>query len=206
MVTLPLGHSGGPLGKLIPELFGRVLRNSVADMAKVLGFPNPVNEISARIVATGVVTMGVAFIAFRSGWILVPLTYGFLARVLTGPTLSPLGRLSTQVVTPALERRGHVGKLVAGPPKRFAQSIGLAFTTVASMFWIMGAESAAVVTIALLVAAASLEAALNICCGCLVFAGLMKVGVIPEAVCVECNNIALRQRRNVSDGMIAVGE
>jgi hypothetical protein len=175
-------------------------------MAKIFGFPNPVNEISARVVASGVVTMSVLFLATRSGWVLAVLTYGFLARVLTGPTLSPLGRFATQVVTPAIERNGHMGRLVAGPPKRFAQTMGLGFSTVASVLWLTGSHSGAVIAISMLLGAAFFEAAFGICFGCIIFGGLMKVGIIPEAVCVECNNISLRQNRNVSAGKIAVGE
>ena len=39
----------------------------------------------------------------RQWWVLVPLVYGFLARVLTGPRLSPLGQFVTRVVTPRLD-------------------------------------------------------------------------------------------------------
>src|SRR5205823_14473770 len=58
------------------------------------------------------------------------LAYGFVARVLTGPTLSPLGQLVTRVVTPWL---GLPPKYVSGPPKRFAQGIGVAFSTTAAI-------------------------------------------------------------------------
>ena len=98
-------------------------------MARILGFPNPVNETSARIVATGAVLMSLLFLVTGNGWVLLPLTYGFVARVLTGPTLSPLGRLATQVITPRINRE-HT--FVAGPPKRFAQGIGATFTVTAS--------------------------------------------------------------------------
>ncbi|MBV9040029.1 MAG: DUF4395 family protein, partial [Acidimicrobiia bacterium] len=59
-------------------------------MRSLFEFPNPVNEVSARLVAAGVVVMTAAFLAGQH-WILIPLAYGFVARVLTGPTLSPLG-------------------------------------------------------------------------------------------------------------------
>ncbi len=87
-------------------------------MASFFGFPNPVNETSARIVAAGAVVMGALFVATGNGWILVPLTYGFIARVLSGPKFSPLGRIATQVITPRIKVQ-H--RFVAGPPKRFAQ-------------------------------------------------------------------------------------
>ena len=90
-------------------------------MASFFGFPNPVNETSARIVAAGAVVMGALFVATGNGWILVPLTYGFIARVLSGPKFSPLGLIATQVITPRIKVQ-H--RFVAGPPKRFAQGVG----------------------------------------------------------------------------------
>ncbi len=108
-------------------------------MAKVFGFPNPVNETSARIVATGAVLMGALYAVTGNPWVLVPLTYGFIARVLAGPLLSPLGRIATEVITPRL-KRDHV--LVAGPPKRFAQGIGAAFSIAGSVLWILDLDIA----------------------------------------------------------------
>lgn len=158
-------------------------------MAKVFGFPNPVNETSARLVAAGAVLMSVAFVVTSQGWILIPLTYGFVARVLTGPLLSPLGRLSTQVITPRLSFQ-H--KLVAGQPKRFAQGIGAAFTLTASVLWILDQPTASRVVVAMLAVAASLEAFAGFCLGCAIFSRLMKWGVIPASVCQECNDISAR--------------
>lgn len=60
-------------------------------MTKRFPFPHPVNETSARIVAAGVVVMSVAFAATGAAWLLVPLTYGFAARVTTGPAFSRSG-------------------------------------------------------------------------------------------------------------------
>lgn len=158
-------------------------------MARLFGFPNPVNETSARVVATGVVAMGVLYAATGWGWVLVPLTYGFFARVLAGPTLSPLGRLATQVVTPRL-RIEH--RFSAGPPKRFAQSIGLVFSATASVLFLVGAPDASRAVIAALVVAAGLEAFAGFCLGCWMFARLMRLGLIPESVCEECNDISAR--------------
>lgn len=152
-------------------------------------FPNPVNDVAARTVATGVVVMGLLVAGLGWGWVLVPLTYGFVARVLAGPRISPLGQLAVRVVAPRLP--GHE-KLVPGPPKRFAQGIGVAFSVTASALWLAGAPGAARVVIALLVVAATLEAALGFCLGCKVFAVLMRLGLIPDDVCAECNDLSLR--------------
>ena len=158
-------------------------------MASFFGFPNPVNETSARIVAAGAVVMGALFVATGNGWILVPLTYGFIARVLSGPKFSPLGRIATQVITPRLSFK-H--RLVPGPPKRFAQGVGAAFTITASILYLAGAYGASQIVIAALVVAAFLESAFAVCLGCIAFGYLMKFGVIPQSVCEECNNFTPR--------------
>jgi hypothetical protein len=150
-----------------------------------------VNEVSARLVAAGVVVLTLVTVATGQRWLLVPLVYGFLARVLTGPTLSPLGQLVTRVVTPAL---GVDPKLVPGPPKRFAQGIGLAFALTASILWIgFDDRAAASVVLGLLAVAATLESVFGYCLGCKAFALLMRVGVIPESVCEACGDVRLRR-------------
>ena len=94
----------------------------------LFSFPDPVNEVSARLVAAGVLVMCVLTIAFDLKWATVVIAYGFVARVLTGPSLSPLGLLVTRVVTPRL---GIPERPVPGPPKRFAQAMGVAFSVTA---------------------------------------------------------------------------
>jgi hypothetical protein len=154
---------------------------------RLFSFPNPVNEVSARLVAGGVVIMALATIIFDQPWLTVVLAYGFLARVLTGPKLSPLGQLVTRVVTPRL---GAPEKLVAGPPKRFAQGMGLAFSTTAAVLAPgFGYRGAAYIVLAFLVVAALLESVFAYCLGCRVFALLMRAGVVPEEVCEKCSNI-----------------
>jgi hypothetical protein len=149
----------------------------------LFSFPDPVNETSARVVATGVVLEAVLFLLFREGWLLVPLVYGFAARVLTGPTLSPLGRLATRVITPRI-RAEH--RFVPGPPKRFAQGIGLAFTGAAAIAWVLGAPVVSYALIGLLVAAATLESVWAVCLGCIVYRFVWD--------CPECNDISERLR------------
>jgi hypothetical protein len=148
-----------------------------------------VNETSARIVAAGAVVMSAAFAATGAAWILIPLTYGFLARVTTGPAFSPLGLLSTKVITPRLHIR-H--RFVAGPPKRFAQFIGLLFSATASVLWLLDLGTPARIVAAMLAGAAFLESAFAVCLGCIMFGWLIRLGVVPERVCEQCNNLNLR--------------
>lgn len=155
---------------------------------RILGFPDPVNEKAARVVAAGATTMALAVAVLGWGWVLVPLTYGFIARVLTGPTLSPLGRFAVAV---AAARLGPP-KYVPGPPKRFAQGMGVAFSVTASALWLAGSTGSARVVVVMLAGAAFLEAAFAFCCGCKVFALLMRLGVVPRSVCEACNDLSLR--------------
>ena len=156
-------------------------------MADVFSFPNPVNEVSARLVAGGVVLMAVAAIVFDQPWLILVLAYGFVARVLTGPTLSPLGQFVTRVVTPRLPVEPNY---VAGPPKRFAQGIGVAFSvTAAVLAFGFDMRGAAYVVLGMLAAAAFLESVFALCLGCKMFAVLLRAGVIPEDVCERCNDI-----------------
>lgn len=157
--------------------------------AGLFSFPNPVNEVSARLVAGGVVIMTVLTVAFNLKWATAVIAYGFVARVLTGPSMSPLGQLMTRVVTPRLPL---APRPVAGPPKRFAQGIGVAFSVVALLLTILGFWGAAQIVLGLLATAALLESALGLCLGCKAFAVLMRFGVVPEEVCEKCNNIWAR--------------
>jgi len=161
-------------------------------------FPNPVNEISARLVAAGVVVMSLLTVVFDLRWMTAVIAYGFLARVLTGPTLSPLGQLVTRVITPALNRPA---KLVPGPPKRFAQGIGAVLSITAAVLVLgFGQVGAGYVVLLLVTAAATLESVFAFCLGCTIFGWLMRLGVIPEPICVECNNIWASTRPAVGSG------
>jgi hypothetical protein len=154
---------------------------------RLFSFPNPVNELSARLVAAGVLVMAVSAIAFDQPWLLIPIAYGFLARVLTGPTLSPLGQLVTKVLTPRLPLRA---KYVPGPPKRFAQGIGATLSLAAVVAYFgFGSSGAAYVLLGLIVIAATLESVFAFCIGCAIFGVLMHWGVIPDEVCDRCNDI-----------------
>ena len=158
-------------------------------------FPNPVNEKAARSVAAGVVVICVATLALTIAfghawlWLTVGLAYGFLARVATGPTLSPLGQLATRVVAPRL----GTARPVPGPPKRFAQAIGATLSVLAAMLGVgFGLDTAALVLVAMILVAATLESVFAVCLGCAIFARLMQLGWIPADVCAECNDVSAR--------------
>jgi hypothetical protein len=160
-------------------------------MRRLFSFPNPVNEKAARTVAGVVLVTVIVILATDWYWLLIPLAYGFWARVLTGPTLSPLGWMAQNVIAPRLGER----RPVAGPPKRFAQAMGAVMSTTALVLaLIVGDHTAADVVLILFLPAAGLESIVGYCVGCKVFGLLMRTGMIPEDVCAECADIRPRLR------------
>ncbi|HWI21449.1 MAG TPA: DUF4395 domain-containing protein [Baekduia sp.] len=151
----------------------------------LLTFPNPINEKAARTVA-GVVA-GLAILALATGlhWLLLVIAYGFLARAATGPKLSPLGRFAMWFA------RRYLGepRYVAGPPKRFAQGIGAVVTTGGSVCLVAGWSTGAIIALSVIIVAATLESVFGLCVGCIVFAGLMRAGLIPDEICEACADI-----------------
>jgi len=158
-------------------------------MSGIFSFPNPVNEKAARAVAGVVFVLSVVTLVTGVYWLLIPLAYGFWARVLTGPTLSPLGWTAQNLIAPRLGER----KPVPGPPKRFAQGMGAVMSTGALVFGlILGHHTVADVLLGLMVIASGLESIFAYCLGCQVFSWLMRTGLIPAEVCAECADIRLR--------------
>jgi Domain of unknown function (DUF4395) len=156
-------------------------------MRAIFSFPNPVNETSARLVAGSVAVLAVLTIAFQQGWLLPVLAYGFVARVLTGPTLSPLAFVATRVVTPRLSVRHRYSP---GPAKRFAQAIGAVFTLAATaLYYGFGAHVEAFALAGVIAVFASLESAFGICVGCKAFFLGMRLGLVPPSVCEDCARV-----------------
>ena len=159
-------------------------------MRRLFHFPNPVNEKAARTVAAVVLATVVAILLTGWYWLLIPLTYGFWARVLTGPTLSPLGWAAQNVIAPRLGAR----RPVPGPPKRFAQLMGAIMSSAALVLaLIAGDHTAADVVLILFLPAAGLESIAGYCVGCRAFGLLMRAGLVPETVCAECADISVRR-------------
>ncbi|MDQ6776768.1 MAG: DUF4395 domain-containing protein [Actinomycetota bacterium] len=154
---------------------------------ELFSFPDPVNEKAARVVAGVVFVTTAVILATDWYWLLIPMTYGFWARVLTGPTLSPLGRVAQRVVAPRL----GAAKPVPGPPKRFAQGMGAAMSTAALVLGVViGTHTAADVILAGVLVAAGLESIFALCLGCKVHSQLERVGMVPE--CESCADLSTR--------------
>ncbi len=163
-------------------------------MRELFSFPNPVNEKAARVVAGAVLAIVILTLVTSWYWLLIALAYGFWARVLTGPTLSPLGWAAQNLIAPRLGEK----KPVPGPPKRFAQGMGAVMSTAALVLaLIVGDHPAADGVLIAFLPAAGLESIVGYCLGCNLFGLLMRAGIVPERVCAECADIRSHLRAAV---------
>lgn len=166
----------------------------MAVVRTAFGFPAIVNDKAARVVAALVGL--VAVVALLTGWLWLSavLAVGFALRVASGPRFDPFGQLATKVIAPRLGDP----VLVPGPPKRFAQAVGLVLTLVATGFLLAGLPTVTTVLLAVLLVFATLESAFGFCAGCYAFGLLMRAGLVPEETCAACNDISLRQRQTAA--------
>jgi len=157
---------------------------------KIGNFPEVVNDNAARITAS-FVFFTVLLALYLHSWILTAfLIYGFAARVLYGPRFDLFARVALHGIIPAFK----IGnKPTAGPPKRFAQSIGFVFSVTATALALSGQYLGFTIVLSVLAFFAFLEAFLGFCAGCFVFGILMKAGIIPEEICERCNNLSFEK-------------
>lgn len=158
-------------------------------LKRFFAFPNPVNEYAARCTAGIVVVLALVAVLTQWDWLVGAITAGFVLRLAFGPRISPAALLSVKVLAP----RFGEPKLVPGPPKRFAQGIGAALSATALALLLAGVPLAGWTLMTFLIVAASLEAFIGLCLGCIIFGVLARRGLIPASVCEECATFSLRK-------------
>lgn len=166
-------------------------------------FPAIVDDVTVRLIAAVVLLVSAATLATQQWWLLALLALDFTLRATLGPRRSPVARAVQAWVRP---RVPAAPRPTAGPPKRFAAAIGAVLTVAATLALLVhvttGAEAALIavtgITVVMVVFPA-LESLLGLCVGCVIFGQLMRLGVVPEEVCLDCADITRRaQLRTVS--------
>ena len=133
------------------------------DWRAVFAFPNPVNEYAARITAGLVVLLAAATLLTGFGWGLAIIAAGFWLRVLFGPRISPAGAALGQGSCSAARAR-QAGSRTAQAVR--AGDRAPRFPLRRPRCSVAGLAPAAWVLLAVLIAAASLEAFAGFCLGC----------------------------------------
>jgi hypothetical protein len=156
---------------------------------RISRFPSIVDDITVRLIAAEVLVLGIVALAAQQWWLYAALAVDFVLRAGWGPSYSPLARLAQTVLRP---RIAAGPRYTAGPPKRFAAAIGAVLTVAATVFWLAGTTVPVVLIGAVMVVFPALESLGGICVGCIVFGWLMRAGLLPESVCVDCADITKR--------------
>lgn len=153
-------------------------------------FPRVVDDVTVRLVAAQVLV--VTTLAAATGWLWLfgLLAVDFTLRVLLGPR-SPLAQVALRVLRPLVRAEPRP---TPGPPKRFAATIGAVCSVLVVLFaYGLGWTVAAWVVVTMMVLFPFLEAVFGLCVGCRVFALAMRVGLVPEEVCLDCADISRRR-------------
>ncbi|WP_427383333.1 DUF4395 domain-containing protein [Janibacter sp. G56] len=158
--------------------------------------PTAVDDITVRLVAAIILVLTTVALLTSAWWLYAVLAADFTIRAALGPRHSPIARLAgairPRLTTPA--------RPTPFAPKRFAATMGAVMTAIAAVLLLLEGSLGAVVGVPALVIGVAmiafplLEAALGFCVGCRIFAGLMRLGVIPDDVCLECADISGRTR------------
>ena len=165
---------------------------------RISRFPSIVDDVTVRLIA-GAVLVG-STLALLSGWwwLYAVLAVEFVLRAGWGPSASPLARAVQRFVRPRL---ATPPRYTAGPPKRFAASIGAVMTAAAAALGLVaaltGSTAAGVAVLAIgvvMVVFPALEAFFGFCVGCVLFGLLMRAGLVPEDVCLDCADLTRRSR------------
>ncbi len=166
--------------------------------------PAVVDEVTVRLVAGVVLLAVLLMIASQQWWVFLLLAVDLTLRAALGPQASPVARAVNRWVRPRVPALPHP---TAGTPKRFAAAIGAVLTSAASVLWLVDLAVGAawpgtvVVVIAVVMAVfPAQEALLGVCVGCVLFGWLMRAGLVPEDVCLECADITSRLRASSAAG------
>ena len=102
--------------------------------------------------------------------------------------------LATMVFSVALELRVADFARVVETPRAVICGLIPQFVLLPGATWLatLALDLPANIEAAMILVAATLEAAFALCLGCSMFAVLMRYGVIPEETCVACNNVSGR--------------
>ena len=107
----------------------------------------------------------VLILIFSAGWLALAQAVVFGISALT-PRYSPYGLVYRTVLAPRLPRPTE---LEPAAPFRFAQTVGLVFTVVAALGYLLGVTPLGLVFTAFALLAAFLNAAFGLCLGCEVY-------------------------------------
>jgi hypothetical protein len=166
---------------------------------RISRFPSIVDDVTVRLIAAGVLVVSTLALLTGQWWLYAVLAAEFVLRAGWGPSASPLARGVQRYVR---TRICAAPRYTAGPPKRFAAGIGAVMTTAAAVLGLVAlltgsaaAAGAVLVIGVVMVLFPALEAFFGLCVGCVLFGLLMRAGLVPEEICLDCADLTRRSSR-----------
>jgi Domain of unknown function (DUF4395) len=144
----------------------------------IIPFDRSVLKVNQAILMTGILVGYVAGLAFHPVAYVIPVLAVMMLAAVASPSLNVPRLLYLRVLKPS----GIVKPRVVQEdpaPHRFAQLVGAIFLTAASLFVVTGLLLVAWVLAWIVAVLAFLNFALNICVGCIMYAQLVRMGVLP---------------------------
>jgi len=149
-----------------------------------------------QVFVVTVVIAAMSYLEYASvKWLSVGLLTDFCLRLYGGAGISPLGSLSMMIaalwdlVGGRWLKRDTGPVWGAGPPKQFAVSVGVMFSTIIVVLQFTKQWQAATAFAATLAFFAGLEGFLNFCAGCWFFGHAIRFGIIPDTVYMQHINL-----------------
>jgi hypothetical protein len=145
-------------------------------------YPAWISRHVVRVVAAQVVVLSALAVLTGFEPIVWLLTVDFAIRAFLGPKFSPLATIGRQIVPKRLQ-----GEVVSSTPKRFAARLGFMMFATASIFWTgFGMQLVGQILVATVMVLATLEAVAGFCLGCVMYAQLVKAGLLNGNDCPTC--------------------
>jgi hypothetical protein len=174
-------------------------------LSRFFSFPNPINDADTRVHAFCILCLVAAGVALDYYNLLTyPFLHyyvvlGYFLRVLTGPKLDPQAFIVLFLLKPFFQKifcSFPNDDFHAGPPKRFAQTIGFCTASTATVLGYFGLTLASYSVWGFLGFLCALQFTTGFCLGCFIFGILMKAGLIPKETCNKCNNYFVISRKS----------
>jgi hypothetical protein len=143
-----------------------------------------VQEVVVRTVAGQVFLLSLLALGLKFPWLALALAVDFGIRALVTPRWSLLSLIARDLVVPAFRLQDQS---IPFAPKRFAAAIGFSLSAAAFLLAMLTTTWAWIAPLAILCLFSALESFLGFCAGCKIYGVLMRLHIVPEHDCPQCN-------------------
>jgi hypothetical protein len=168
-------------------------RNKQLTWKQFFSYPDPVNEADTRTHAlcSWILVVVNLFLMYQLNnyYLSFYIIYGFLVRVLCGPKLDLQAYIVILLLRPFLAdvlKIFHHRYITPTRPKRFAQFVGLLFSTAGTIAEVFEQRLISTIIWGMLGFFSLLLCLFDFCAACFMYSMMVKYGIIQDELCKEC--------------------